>query len=206
MVEPQNIKLTPSRYVGKPCRNCGGTVRKKSNGGCVPCAQLKYKEHRKIRYVEDDVYRSKALSYRKRSNRKRCAEDTKDYRLKKRLSTYRSRHLKKDPTRFDLDLEWLRNKYEAGCELTGLSFSPLSSDVKEACHSPSREGPLTFSVDRIDSNLGYTKDNCRAILWCLNSFISNFGLDAVLPVAQALVAKHQAALTTPPTSSSLPSV
>ena len=30
--------LGQNRYIGKPCKRCGGFVRKVSNGGCVACA------------------------------------------------------------------------------------------------------------------------------------------------------------------------
>jgi hypothetical protein len=55
--------------------------------------------------------------------------------------------------------DWIRTHREAGCALTGAQFttdrSTLSFD--------------TPSVDRIDPNGGYTPDNCRMILLCLNA-------------------------------------
>lgn len=29
--------MKATQYNGKPCRRCGGTLRRKTNGGCVPC-------------------------------------------------------------------------------------------------------------------------------------------------------------------------
>jgi hypothetical protein len=60
---------------------------------------------------------------------------------------------------FDLDYDWLYSKIEAGvCESTGCEFDLESIEST----------PLSPSIDRIDSSKGYTKDNCRVVIWGYN--------------------------------------
>lgn len=60
----------------------------------------------------------------------------------------------------DLDYEWLYARFSEGhCEVTGIPF------VFQQNGRPHRYSP---SIDRIDAKKGYTKDNCRAVVWILN--------------------------------------
>ena len=58
-----------------------------------------------------------------------------------------------------ITLEWVEQKLLAGvCEVTGIAFEF------------ERNGnPFFPSIDRIDSDKGYTPDNCRAVLWIINT-------------------------------------
>lgn len=59
---------------------------------------------------------------------------------------------------FDISREWLMNKFAANkCEWSGIEFNLENMD-------------LLPSVDRLDPTKGYTEDNCRVILHCLNAF------------------------------------
>lgn len=71
----------------------------------------------------------------------------------------------------DLDFQWVREKFAGVCELSGLPFD-----------MDNRRGPNSPSVDRIDPNGPYTKDNCRMILWFINRAMSNYGQDYVFDV------------------------
>jgi hypothetical protein len=78
---------------------------------------------------------------------------------------------------FDLTPAWVYERLCAGrCELTGLGLD-LSASF----------GPYSPSIDRVISGSGYTQRNCRMILWCLNSALGTWGLEAFLPVAKALI-------------------
>jgi hypothetical protein len=70
---------------------------------------------------------------------------------------------------FDLTKEWIQRGIESGCSLSGIDFVLTSG---EGHH------PYAPSVDREDSSLGYTKLNCRVILWCLNTALGSWGLAA----------------------------
>ena len=81
---------------------------------------------------------------------------------------------------FDLPRNWVENKLKFGvCELNGIPFDFHSSIKFKA-------NPFAPSIDRIDSHKGYTENNCRVILWALNSAIGEFGLDTMLPIFKSL--------------------
>lgn len=83
---------------------------------------------------------------------------------------------------FDLDVEWLATRLSGVCELTGLSF-----DMSVRSRRP---GPFTPSLDRIVPGAGYTKANCRVVLFAVNAMLKDFTLDAMLPIVEALVRRH----------------
>ena len=81
--------------------------------------------------------------------------------------------------KYDIDIDFLRSKYNGKCELSGIEFD-LSLDS-------GNRNPFRPSLDKIDSNGGYTKDNVRIILWGLNFALSDFGLDVYLKMAKAVI-------------------
>lgn len=65
---------------------------------------------------------------------------------------------------FNLNKEWLEEKLMSGkCEATGLQFKLYPYN-----------NPFYPSVDRINSNKGYTKENCQLVVLGFNSLKSNF--------------------------------
>lgn len=81
---------------------------------------------------------------------------------------------------FDLDLQWLIERLDAGvCEVTGV---PFVIKAGRHLHAP--------SLDRHDPKLGYTKDNVRVTLWCFNAAKGTGTDQDVLIMARALVMKN----------------
>lgn len=82
---------------------------------------------------------------------------------------------------FDIDLDWVISKLEFGkCALTGIPF----------IFEPRQDGyrnPYSPSLDRKDSSKGYTKENCRVILWALNMGFADWGQETYLEIARALI-------------------
>ena len=70
------------------------------------------------------------------------------------------------------------------CELTGLAFDNTR-------HSKSKIRPLAASCDRIDSSLGYTKDNCRLTIFAANCAMSSWGEDFMYEWAKAFVEMYE---------------
>lgn len=53
-------------------------------------------------------------------------------------------------------------------------------------------GPFMPSIDRLDSNAGYVKDNCRVVALIYNMAKSSWSDDIVYTMAKALVTKEEA--------------
>ena len=79
----------------------------------------------------------------------------------------------------DIDKEWVEERLHSGvCEMTGLRFD----SAKRSAQSP--------SIDRIDPRVGYTKQNCRMIVWALNRAMSNYGEDFLIAMVKLVIAKR----------------
>ena len=71
---------------------------------------------------------------------------------------------------FTIDKAWIQSKIEVGvCEFTKLPFK--IRDMGKDAWQP--------SLDRIDSNLGYTKENTRVVLWCINTLLHEHGDEVI---------------------------
>ncbi len=85
---------------------------------------------------------------------------------------------------FDLDRDWVEERLKRGrCETTGIEFEINKSD--------GRFHPWAPSIDRVDSKKGYTKDNCRIVVWIYNMAKSEWEDADVLKMAQALLDHHK---------------
>ena len=85
------------------------------------------------------------------------------------LSNMKSR-AKKKGLPFDLDYHWYMDKYEKGvCEASGIPF-----DEPEYNGQKGNTNPWVPSVDRIDNNKGYTKDNSRLVCYIFNIVKNRF--------------------------------
>lgn len=85
---------------------------------------------------------------------------------------------KRSGKEFDLTLEWLKQRSNI-CELSGLKMRIGYFD----------KHPLSASVDRVDSSLGYTQDNCRVVCLALNMAFNDWGSEAFIPIAKAFVSR-----------------
>jgi hypothetical protein len=114
----------------------------------------------------------------------------KQYRLNRRLR-YPWRHLLKIASEraikkgvpFSLTEEWAAARWTGRCELTDIEFLPngLGSGPK----------PFSPSIDRINPKMGYTPNNCRFILACVNSFKHEGTDKQMFVVARALISFHR---------------
>jgi len=71
------------------------------------------------------------------------------------------------------------------CELTGIRFSDRRAGDRQGAWRP-----YAASIDRIRPVEGYTPDNCRLVCCAVNIALGAWGMDVLLPIARALVAKH----------------
>lgn len=104
-----------------------------------------------------------------------------DFRARELLRAVQKR-CRREGFAFDLDVEWLASRLRERCELTGL---PFDMSVRSR-----RPGPFTPSIDRVVPGGGYTKGNCRVVLWVVNALLKDVTLETLLPIAEALVRRH----------------
>lgn len=133
-------------FTGKPCVRGHVAARCVRNRQCAEC----YKNDSKVflkAYQKTPKYRTY----------QRKVRETKPWR--KMLESAKYRALKKGLP-FDLTEEWVRKRWHGICEMSGIEFEV----GKGAPHG------LSPSLDRKDPAKGYTQDNCRFILYCLNAF------------------------------------
>ena len=84
----------------------------------------------------------------------------------------------------ELTLEWIMAEVEKGkCALTGL---PLSLDKPKGA----TRSPWAPSLDRKDSNLGYTKENTQVVCVAVNTRKSAATINDLLLLSMALLRKH----------------
>jgi hypothetical protein len=99
---------------------------------------------------------------------------------------YNSRYrAKKKGLEHSLTLEWIQTEVNKGtCALTGL---PLSLDKPKGAS----RSPWSPSLDRKDSNLGYTEDNTQVVCVVVNTLKNAATLNDLLLLSLALLRKHK---------------
>lgn len=85
---------------------------------------------------------------------------------------------------YDIDEEWIMEKLKKGkCEATGLPFDyTIGTFVKDS----KTTNPFTPSIDRIDSNEGYMKDNCWIVLWAVNRGKGDNSIESYLKICESI--------------------
>lgn len=138
------------------CVKCGSPhVYNKTHQWCKKCYDHDYNTNRRDKSAE----------------RLRQALIRKRYFAQYVLARTKS-NAKKEGIPFSLDVAWVKQELAKGkCAVTGM---PL---VKPT-YTPGRRGvrnPWTPSIDRIDNTKGYTKGNCRIVVWMYNLAKNNYG-------------------------------
>jgi hypothetical protein len=83
---------------------------------------------------------------------------------------------------FNIDIDDVVPALKRGvCDMTGLPFNLNRPNVGSSTH------PYAPSIDRIDSNKDYTKDNIRIVLWAVNAATNQFTDEEMLPILKAMV-------------------
>lgn len=87
---------------------------------------------------------------------------------------------------FNLTRDWVLERIARGCEATGLPFV-LTGDSKNG----RLRSPWSPSIDRIDTNRGYTQDNCRMVVLAFNTARSDWGDETVRKMCLAFLGLPQ---------------
>lgn len=88
---------------------------------------------------------------------------------------------------FDITKDWILEKLQSGCcEVSGLPFNFSTEYIK------GRKGfsdPFAPSLDQIKPAAGYTKENCRVVVWIYNAAKGAFSDEDVFKLAHSLCNK-----------------
>lgn len=87
----------------------------------------------------------------------------------------KKRNIPFELSREDLDMLVERSGYQ--CAVTGIPFEAPVAGTKS---------PWTPSLDRIDSNLGYSFENCRLVCVAVNYALNQWGTDVLLRIADGI--------------------
>lgn len=99
-----------------------------------------------------------ARYYQRNKEHLRARDKTPEWRAKRLVNAARCRA----SGEFSITAEWVKERIERGvCEATDLPF-----DLGE--FPGSAKNPFAPSIDRIDSNKGYTTDNVQVVAWIYN--------------------------------------
>lgn len=186
-------------YTGKECKRKHIDFRYVCSGVCIACAKIDQAQYRNNPEKRQAKVAREKLYYA--ANREKMLARTKQWKIdnpERHQQKYRKYHgsthgrakslFKSAQTRasqrgyeFSIDLEWIMAKLETGkCDLTGI---PFVMDTRRHEH----RNPYSPSLDRRDNSRGYTKENCRIILWALNMGFADWGQETYLKIARALI-------------------
>lgn len=100
-----------------------------------------------------------------------------------RLAISSRANAKKAGLAHDIDAAWIEERLRLGCAKTGVAFDLNHQGgagfSRCADHAP--------SLDRVDPNKGYTRDNVQVVTWIYNRAKLRSSDAAVLEFAKALV-------------------
>lgn len=128
---------------------------------------------RKKREFEIERIRKKKEKQEKPKHEK----SSRELRLKRMLYLSKQRSKIKN-IEHDIDYEWLLNNTPESCPKCGIEFS-YDLNIKM--------NPFAPSIDRVDSNKGYTKDNCRVVSWMYNCGKSTYTDDVLYIICKAVI-------------------
>lgn len=148
---------------------------------CFDCKQVKpyYEFTAKLKRTKDGLSPYCAACGISRANRN---AETHRGRAMALISSCRRRS-KERGTNFALDdyAEEIEKMMTLGCALTGIEFDMTRGEGNK---------PTAASVDRIRPSEGYIPGNVRLICRAMNSFIGEWGEDAVAHIAEAFISRR----------------
>lgn len=136
-----------------------------------------FKIHGTVRYYQTEKHKNKERYSKSKEDFKRRHKETSMTvrgRLLSLLTVARSRAAKVGRV-FELDIDFITEMWtslDGKCSVTGL---PMSLEVDDYGRRFSR--PYAPSIDRINAEDGYTKDNVRLVCTVVNLALNRFGDD-----------------------------
>lgn len=129
----------------------------------------------------------KVIAYRKKYDKDRnFSRNIDDIFYTKKLLIDLRKRAKYRKLGFDLDFDFLyKLVIPMTCSITGVKLVRGVDAVNKKGLSP-----YTLSIDRVDSNKGYTKENCRAVCWWYNVSKQQWTDEELVPLIKAFVDKN----------------
>ena len=89
---------------------------------------------------------------------------------------------------FDLTKEWIKEKLDRGCcEVTGIPFDLSNRNPGSRKKGAGNVQKYAPSLDRLNPQGGYTKDNVRLVVWMYNVGKQNYTHNELVEFAHILV-------------------
>jgi hypothetical protein len=151
---------------------------------CKECTRLKSRiKYANLSEDQKNIERKKRLDSLDRERAK--ARSTKHYSTVEGRAKILLKGVKDRDVSHDLDLQWFIDKLQVGkCEVTGIPF-----DFNP--HPVYKKNPMSPSIDRINSSLGYQKENCRLVVWQYNMGKGETSDSEFLEFCRKLVSKYK---------------
>lgn len=169
----------PVFRTGKPCRRGHLSERQTASGTCVECLRL-WRISKRGGEASKAYYEANKDAFKVNARRYQLTQKTeRPWAGPIRTSRLRARERNLEHT---LTSGWGKRTFNGVCAISGLPFRVDESG------SP---GPKPFSptIDRIDPTKGYTPENSRFVLSCVNNFRGTMGDADMLIVAAAILIK-----------------
>jgi hypothetical protein len=170
-------------FTGMACPKGHVTVRVTRNQACAACRQ----EYNRQAYQKNPEATRLRSRKRYKNNPQKFLANNEKWRKKQRLLEPWNLPLKSAKERakkkgliFTLSKKWAAEIWTGKCSLSGLDFDLVNTQ--------NGGGPFSPSLDRIDNLLGYSPENSRFVLSCINNFKSSLSDAEVLRIAKAILA------------------
>jgi hypothetical protein len=173
----------------KKCQKCGETFQYEPGDGrrnrCTSCKQTKAESAREryLKNIADRKVKMRVYYLRNQTEIRKLMRErwrqTRESSPWKHIMQGAKHRAKVGNFVYDLTEEWAKERWTGRCEMTGIEFQLGLATADVRMFAP--------SVDRIKPQLGYTRENCRFILFAVNAMKQD-GTDAdVFRIAKGIV-------------------
>ena len=175
------------RKNGKPRKECKTCKSVKNSKYYKENEQEIRQQTAEYKIFNSDKIKQDSIEYYQ-ANKLVIRQLQKEYQISPRgrlinLMSYAKSRAKQNKRKFDLDIEFLLEMFHnqnGQCKLTGINFS---LEKENDC----RVDPWAISIDRVDSKLGYTKNNVMLVCAVVNFALNEWGESVLRTMSEAII-------------------